>query len=169
MKRLICTTILLSIFATPVRAEPGPIVNWLMDEPSSLFDMGMWRLDRQALISMKTVGVGLVGNRGFSTEYDWDSNRIRLNYFAINHPFNKTECKKTIMQARRVVGLVTDGVAALGHSYVANLFSHLGYSSNSAPKDYFQKLDNIIEITVTLDGGSCEGPLVSTDVLYRDK
>ena len=38
---------ILSMTASPVRAEPSPAVQWLMNEPASLFDIGMIRLEKK--------------------------------------------------------------------------------------------------------------------------
>ena len=48
MKRLLLLTMALIVLAMPVRAEPGPIGNWLMNEPVTLWDWGMMRMKEAA-------------------------------------------------------------------------------------------------------------------------
>ena len=44
MKTLCAALVAALALGTPLRAEPGPIGEWLMDQPVSLWDMGMTRI-----------------------------------------------------------------------------------------------------------------------------
>ena len=76
MKRILLVAIL---FATTTvgHAEPTPVVKYLMDEPVTLFDLGMLRLDRLfddfKVKDAKSVFV--------SVGYKWKENRISIFAF----------------------------------------------------------------------------------------
>ena len=61
------------------RADAGPIVNWLMNEPASLFDIGMLhiRIDLEPLESEEELG-GFGGNVVVVPQYSFEKNRIQL-------------------------------------------------------------------------------------------
>ena len=48
MKTLCVALVAALALGTPLRAEPGPIGEWLMDQPVSLWDMGMTRIRQDA-------------------------------------------------------------------------------------------------------------------------
>jgi len=54
----------------------------------------------------------------------------------------------------------------LDHSWYANAFAPIGYVNKKAPKDYLSKLDKIILVRANMLGGSCQGRLVSTEIMY---
>ncbi len=56
--------------------------------------------------------------------------------------------------------------AGLDHSWYANAFAPIGYVNKKAPKDYLSKLDKIILVRANMLGGSCQGRLVSTEIMY---
>ena len=76
------------LIASSVSAEPSPTVNWLMDEPASLFDIGMLRLrqenddrwlprlsERISELSLLAKGEALQSS---SVVYDIKENRITI-------------------------------------------------------------------------------------------
>ena len=80
------------------------------------------------------------------------------------------KCKRTMKSARILIGHVIDGKVSsyIKHSKASGVFTHEGYVNKSAPTDYRQKLDQIILLKFRMSGGSCQGPLVSTKVLYEE-
>lgn len=182
MKKLLTAIVLaaaLSFGALPVRADPGPVVSWLMNEPASLFDIGMHSLNQSVQESLAVVTEHLDGNisidRNHSAKtsgavFNSKKNQIIIYYYAHKHPFNKADCEKTIISARQTVGSVVEGRRPMtGASYVANFFRHANGDKTSAPANYLWELDEIVEISVNLKGGECFGPLVSNDVFYKDE
>ena len=81
---------------TSARAEPGPVGRWLMNEPASLFDLGMIRLNMEAKtwerphdtfnIEMKEAYGGIPL---YFAKYDWDENRIAVEGWLLSN-FNET-------------------------------------------------------------------------------
>ena len=52
--RTIGTVALLCCLMTPAQAEPGPVGNWLMNEPLTLWDFGMMNMERDAKRGSRT-------------------------------------------------------------------------------------------------------------------
>lgn len=171
-------TIGLGFGDAPAKADPGPIVNWLMNEPVSLFDLGMLRLKKDAEEAVKNLFgaqyTGLVSEQYLSfVQYDYAKNRIQIGFDARRSrklKFEKAACKKHLGVARFSMGTVVEGKVVFRDASDAALnFTHVGYSVESQPKDLAKKLDDIITVEIFMDGGSCFGSLVSEDVFYRDE
>lgn len=173
MRKLLTTFVLvaaLSFGAMPVKADPGPVVNWLMDEPASLLDIGLLRLRLLAEEKKETVVGAMNGKSTSGAYYDWSRNRIQAWYSTKEHPFNKALCKSALNLARGHLGTVVKGKTwQPDGSEVARLFSHTNYASEAAPKDHMNRLDKIIEIRIVMGKGECQGSLVSEEVFYKDK
>jgi hypothetical protein len=167
MKRILLAALVVLVVSGGAKADPGPVVQWLMNEPASLFDLGMYRLEKDT--ERKKIPIfGTSSDIMHYASYDWNKNRIKVGYVAYVIPFTKILCKKYLNSARSTLGFVLGGEAVAGASISAKFFQHNGYHKKSQPNKHMNKLDQIITVTVALKGGSCEGPMVSTDVLYRD-
>ena len=80
--RAVSTVALLCCLMTPARAEPGPIGNWLMSEPLTLWDHGMMNMEREAkqtAAEIKTSDTGWIA----LVRYDWDNNEIGINLIVV--------------------------------------------------------------------------------------
>ncbi len=152
-------------FTTVAHAEPGPVGLWLMNEPASMWTLGMARLERYVYgwntmhpLGSYPVGVG----------YDWDENRITI-WANVSEPFDKNKCSMIVEEIRKS-GHVVEGKILLAplrkSSTYADFFGPIGFGKPSAPEDYRERLDDIIRVRANFDGGGCEGSLVSTEVLY---
>ena len=136
----------------PVWAEPGPVSNWLMGTPASLFSFGLFRYNE----TMRQI-VNPENSFAFA-EYDWDANRIRATIYQPDATVaNERACSKVIdnWRVRGGVSAQTDKKYYRGavNSTYADLFAPIDYIIKSAPKDWRSKLDQIFEIEVTLLGG----------------
>lgn len=158
--------VLTTINSGPLRAEPGPVGRWLMDEPASLWDLGMARL-KEHIFGWK--GAHPLASYTKGVNYDWDQNRITISISKNKEKFEKEKCA-FILNRVRTSGGIKDGKpdTLLGHSYFSNLFSHIGYTHEKTPENYLQRLDKIFRVKVFLKNGSCEGKLISNEVLYSD-
>ena len=161
------------------RAEPGPMVRWLINKPASLFDIGMLlsRLDLEELKDYEELQ-DRGGHLLFFPRYDWDKNRIYLMgsiFDASPETDGKLFCKLLISKVRKIGGVLDDGkVFGNSHSGFAANFGHIGYTAKDEPDDYLRKLDHIIEVEgyVDIEGSSaairCHGPLVSNKVYFEE-
>ena len=156
--------------ATPKvsHAEPNPAVQWLINEPASVFDIGMIYLD--SFLKRRLANDG----HAFAI-YDWKKNRISIT--ATKEIKNPDELKKTcklFLGYLRAIGGVYNGKTKSNLSSVFSvMFSHIGYQSSNQPKDLWVKLDNIFDLTVEISAKGktviCTGPLLSEDVFFLEK
>ena len=79
---------ILSMTASPVRAEPSPAVQWLMNEPASVFDIGMMRLEQKLKGYNKLLSKNAGGDTMIVLWYLWKKNQlaIRIYYTGITPP-----------------------------------------------------------------------------------
>ena len=174
------------LYATSIRAEPGPVGRYLMKEPISLFDLGMLKLEmlasnwpnRQAIKEIKAqYGVQPV----FIVYYNWDENRIYVQGHI--HDFVGDTAKRKLI-CGRLIAFISD-IAGVdpqrgeiysqlpGYSLFADEFEHRGYSNQAAPKDYKSRLDKIFVIRVFVGEVqekpiSCIRPLLSNAVYFEE-
>lgn len=172
--------------AAPARADPGPVVNYLLKTPVSLFGSGLIRLSQY--LEKRTDGILSEKEKeyfsGISlTRYDWEKNRIYISYSVYKHGRAPEKAKldsqdlkhrcKSIAQAFRSYGGVSTTTGAyvselIKNSFYAEYFSPTGYTRNDAPERYLERLDKIIEIRVNLLHVHCSGELLSSKVLFEE-
>ena len=168
-KRLYWAVLVLSVLGfSSAHAEPDPAVQWLIDEPSSLFDIGMIQLD--SFVKRRLASEG----HAFAI-YDWNTNRISITVTKeIKNPDELKETCKLFMGYLRAIGGVYNGKTKNNSgSAFSIIFSHIGYQSSNQPKGLWVKLDNIIDLTVEVSAKGktvvCAGPLLSGDVFTKEK
>ena len=175
------------------RADPGPVVTWLMNEPISLFDLGMHRLsnavrDWPAADEQNFWLQEFAGMPSYSVAYDWDLNRIFIRgNMKIVTDKAKEACRAMIdavhLQAymdafsRGEVEMFAPGSEG-GYSRFAGFFSHYAYGTQSEPEEYRSRLDNIIILEATVlkldlnlgaDTVKCFQPLTGGDNVYFEE
>jgi hypothetical protein len=166
------------------RAEPGPVVNWLMNEPASLFDIGMLQLtttvwgwsDRKEI---KQMSAQLGGTIWFAPMYQFDENRIYVaasvsDAVGIDGAQRKAICKNLIefMSRMALVDSVT-GKPMMGfeHSGFSSEFAHLAYRSTSEPENYRVRLDRIFVLKAIINESpqtTCRRDLLSNKVYFEE-
>ena len=82
--------VLMTINGRQLRAEPGPVGTWLMNEPASLWDLGMLRLE-EYISEMKETHLQV--NYTEDINYDWDENRIMIQFYAKKEEFEKENAR----------------------------------------------------------------------------
>jgi len=146
------------------RAEPGPVVDYLMSASVSQFSFGMYRINEDL---DKIEGETRTAIFAF---YDWDKNRIKISATRFgDDPKQTAEDCKPIMQRIRVSGGVDEnGKFLLGesaNSWFADNFGPIGYERKDAPENFLHKIDDIIDIEINLWSSGkhilCSGELVS--------
>ncbi len=170
--------------ANATRAEPGPVVKWLINEPASLFDIGMsrlatettrWGRAKEIAELREQLGALIV----FWSTYNFPDNRIFLSGLIQDIgdllADRKAICRKLIdfMSIQALVdpkaGQLMPGVETSGFSIY---FQHLGYVNKSAPSNYQSRLDRIF-ILEALVGDSpqqtiCRRSLMSNKVYFEE-
>ncbi len=176
---------------TSARAEPGPVGQWLMNEPASLFDIGMIRLKMEAKtwelqdFAYNTEMKEAYGQPpGYIAGYDWDENRIVvqgwLGIKSEERPDAELACKKVLSLISDRAGVVPDtgkfSLSDMTNSVFADYFSHIGYEVKDAPEDYKSRLDQIflIKANILLVGEypkqffACSRRLLSNKIYFEE-
>ena len=181
---------LCALLTSPAKADPGPVVNWLVNEPASVFDIGMMQL-RSHLKEMESEWrlnprKSAYGPIQFHAFYDLEINRIGIQGWLdfregeldlLERSVVESVCDDFFRSIRISAGVsehtgdIAPGIS--GGSFFSDFFNHVGYINKSAPENYQRRLDRIFTITLkypTLrfygtDRGpryTCSGPLLDT-------
>lgn len=188
MRRILFSVILIGcIYPSAARLEPGPVGQWLMDTPASMFSVGMDRLDKKVAIIAEQIGPKVIKTENSENTkllasggalYNWDRNRITIwsSFSVVSDELvtYEDQCKHYLDKIRLSLH-VEDGKSFFSpHSLASSLFSQRGYRGTSDPENWQGRLDQIIEINVRLvplnlksDSILCFGQLLSTDVFMK--
>lgn len=143
-------------------AEPSSAVDYLMNEPVSMFDYGMQKLNDELQKQRDALKVANL-SPGLNAYYKWDSNKIRISLLYIDEKSShkefsesriKSDIKKVIMHLKKVIFCVNPNTGApagmLGGDMLFNrFFKHAGYKTTNEPKRLGYKLTQISELIVT--------------------
>ena len=157
MKLRLLLTAFLIVLAMPVRAEPGPIGIWLMNEPASLWDWGMKRAREEAQHAAEAASrlTQIDGWWEGTAWYSWENNEIeiRVDVTGLDEASHDT-CNKV---RREFIGWLA--LTALNdeqkarvkiHDMIGGWFSHEGYSMNNRDERLAEKLTRIIFVNARL-------------------
>ena len=150
IRALIVAAVLIPRIAT---AEPTPTVNWLMGEPMSLFDWGVYKTDKRLgeLRAFKNVFTSTFMTG--SAEYEWRSNRLRLRVL-LEGQGTDAECTENLAKAKGAfLNYEWDPLrqVEVAPTVFADLFSHEGgYKSKTTPADLGTQLARIATIEVSI-------------------
>lgn len=150
LNRVACSVAFLCPFASP-RAEPGPVVQWLIKQPMSLFDWGLYKTDKK-MADLRQAQVYSADFFHGTVDYDWDANRIRLQVSFVGKGTD-AECVEHIKLAKAVFLNYTWNErdhAKVAPEVFSALFSHEGYKSKNEPADMGQQLVNMSLLEATI-------------------
>ncbi len=167
-----------------VRAEPGPVVNWLMNEPASVFDIGMLRLEigirwwyeRQEITKISKRRPGGIA---FWPSYSFLDNRITMFARRIGEDMDTSErksvCRELIdfMSREALVdpktGQLFGGSKA---SSFSQYFQHSDYVNTSEPSNLQPRLDRIFVLKAFVVSEPqqtiCRRALMSNKVYFEE-
>jgi len=149
-------------------AAPSTSVKWLMNEPASLFDIGMVRMridnrERWTPELMKELnGKNLkLDNFGVgSVVYNWDENIITIGVGLIGNP-TEDLCKDALGKYKKVISPVSKD-SNLRYVFMSNDFEHINYTSKSRPKNMDENISKLFVFTVGIsDKPGFEGRTIS--------
>jgi hypothetical protein len=180
MKRITLMIVVITMvlaFIKPCIAEPDSTIRYLITEPVTLLDFGLYRLTEE----IDTHFAKIEYTSGAYMFYDWDANRINI---IISGPAGKFKTKKeakdwcewAVCEVRKELGLDCSSLRSsipAGTSMLSLRFNHLGHKSRNEPKDLGNKLDKITIIKIDAGYGknsriSCSVPLLGADVMCTD-
>lgn len=182
MKRLIYFFLL---FPSVCFAEPSSSINYLMNEPVTLFDLGIVKMEDHLKDFCKSTILDDPNYRMLGDDltavcscyYKYDTNEIQLSIL-LTIPSQDTSlntvkeyAKKIFYKLRRRFGIDPEtGTNAVGN--IHEWFSHQGYIKRPMPKNIETDIVKIINVTFMLNdkdykiGLIAKGKLASTEVLF---
>ncbi|TQV80346.1 hypothetical protein [Denitrobaculum tricleocarpae] len=176
------------------RADPGPVVRWLMNEPASLFDVGIMRINNRLNGIQEALGDQIGYPIALFSWYDWEQNRIFIEG-RNQSPQPREDVLLFKLNARKACGVFfasvryNAGMRYVGKnlmlpddkaSIMANQFGHDGYTTSTEPTDYAARIDRIfvIRFEYTEESGNseskgrkyiCEAPLLDTGFTVKEE
>ena len=190
MKRLIPLFIFAQLVSLGrVAAEPTPSVSWLMNEPASLFDIGMMRMRQnnhkwwipELMEEIAGSGLKLWKVQLESVEYSWDDNEITISVYLLGPP-KENICSqvlakyknKVIAQTGKTFGTTPEKLRKMLREWavkeVTSHFHHVNYTTKRRPKDLDENLLKIIVFVVVLSEAENFGgdTLLCKNKLFED-
>ena len=142
MKRLYCLLLL------PLCAQgaPGGASQYLINEPASMLDVGMVRLDN--LTTWFEGAVGLYWRHvDINSEYDPDTDRIYISISVTDTSSTAEQMNDGCREALRQLGIVIS-------KSLPELFRHVGYRNPMEPKELDSTLRGMFEFSCSVYGQS---------------
>ena len=155
MRNFLVLFIVLAAFVQDAGAEPTESANFLMNEPVSLLDFGIYKLEKDLKGLGKDLAINYSTPFDISVRYDWEKNKIviQFTYGYERNPPPKTiliGVQKVLKQIKGFLGVDPKGKVyhKRGFSKVADYFSHQGYLTQNRPKELEKEIDQMIELSV---------------------
>lgn len=139
-------------------AEPSPTISWLMNEPASMFDIGILRLRDQneqwkAELVEKMAEVGgfdalALNESSAGVVYVFEENRITIEVSFAGEP-DEQACESLLGHYRSIIWGGDDRLSPeMATRFFANAFGHVNYSVGGAPPDWQERVAEIVRVTV---------------------
>jgi len=185
-RKLICS--LLMCTSIGIHAEPSKTVTYLMNEPLSMWDYGLYQLDNR-LMDISLIQSGKISKTKFfaTSSYDFESNRITIfastpldlsnipsyRFEASSITVAKAYCKDMIGSVRSRLNANNRQLFAVTgqNSSVCGYFKHNGFKNALEPSNICNELESMIEIKTLVevkDGVAvrCNGALINESIYY---
>ena len=153
--------ILAAVSGTPEspRAEPGPIGQWLMDEPLTLWDRGMIQAneagERSAKSAAKDHSSTIVGG----ARYDYDANEISLYAIVLGAggDISHQQCNEVRKKFIADIAILVPNAGAsklreILIDTISSWFSHEGFKRGTRDEKLGEKMAKIIFVAIYLAG-----------------
>ncbi|MFO1243664.1 MAG: hypothetical protein U1E71_00570 [Ramlibacter sp.] len=139
--------------STSALSEPGRVERWLMGEPMSLFDWGIYKIDKK-ISELKSLKTNQAGKFFFgSANYDWNANRLRLKVNFVGKGTD-AECVDSIKWAKGALLNYTwseKEQVGVAKDVLAGYFAHEGgYQATNQPADVGEQLVRITVLEATV-------------------
>jgi hypothetical protein len=184
MKWIALTALIL--VAAPVGADPSPVIRQLMNEPVSMLDWGLLRLEtylQDYVRAARQIGP-IAGSRPVAlvqTSYDFDKNEIHIEFAFDSSDVYATStqdaCKQALTAIRHTLVMKRDDGTYLAYFY--HFFLHNGFTTSEVSTKVvpIAELLKLVRIDVSLFGRppkdahrqfECTGSLLGTSVQYQE-
>ncbi|MHC1725361.1 MAG: hypothetical protein AB9866_04995 [Syntrophobacteraceae bacterium] len=156
-------------------ADPSNNIKYLINEPVSLFEFGLYRLDSH--LEGCFTGVKLPEKIMVRVTYKWELNRIQVNLIPgrftkgnITKQEAENYCKEIIQIAKQCLGCEKDASGNIrpevSELLISGFFSHKGFEKLNEPKRIEKELINIIQINGIVYDASCQSNLLDSKIYF---
>ncbi len=147
-------------------AAPSPTMQYLINEPLSMLDMGLYKLETYLNKGMKghfssseELSTKLIRTTA-DLDYNYSKDMIVVHhFFTIDSQADEMSCKKIIKATKSAINLE-----------IWTAFKHNGFIRNSEPKSLLDDVKNKIYIKAYVTGTNkkinCESYLVEETILF---
>ena len=171
----------LAIIALQASAAPREATTFLMNEPVTLLDWGTYKLER--FLERRRWPQEFEPTVFTKVSYDWDRDRIVIDVQALVKfgPPTRDQCLgvlKLLLSAGGVVFETRNRQLNDGISTFAVEFLHMNFRSPNQPPDLGKKIDEVLELRVTVSGlpsggqvrqVECRTNLTNPEVVYIER
>jgi hypothetical protein len=163
-----------------VFADPSTTVKYLMSDPISRWDWGMYRLEQFIRENLPREKEKFI----LQIDYDWNKNRIYIAFTpgesdASNTNEAREKCRNTLNRLKDFLGINPEtgkpNPILITSGRIGDFFLHKGYSLTSEPQDLWEEIDRITVLSSTVSIKSelnkyvrCECPLLGKEVLFSE-
>jgi hypothetical protein len=149
MKKIIAMLLMPMI----ANAQPGPATQYLINEPATLLDVGMMRLETLTTEFENRVGLHWTENDGMkffqaetNARYEADDDKIYVSFLVMSSEPSEVQmaegCRNAMMQMNIWLLKSLPGV-----------FLHTGYDDPSVPEDFYPGLKEMFELRCYFSSG----------------
>lgn len=168
---------LLTLSALSASAEPTPAVRWLMNEPASLFDIGMMRLREVNKLSWTPAFLAEITKRNLNLThyerswlggavYSWDDNIISIDVSLLGAP-TEVLCSTALGIYKDVISPNRESSRELAVLFLTHFFDHINYNSARRPKDLHENLANVLIFSVGISDS--RDPITNSTIFCTSK
>ena len=157
MLRAFLAALFLAGMAGSATAEPGPIGRWLMNEPLTLWDWGMFKASKEAEQAAEFIGERGEYRAFAWAHYNWNHNEIEIGMGSLSYPGeasheNCNEVRRDFIRYfADFYSLENEDTARSSlHNNIASWFSHEGWERKVRDEELGKKMSRIIFAKVSL-------------------
>jgi hypothetical protein len=174
-------------------SDPSKTFSYLMNNPTSMLDFGLYKLEKDLNI-LRTINpndlVQDVHNNGqrITVDYSWEKNKLNLNYiFYLKNDVLKKKsgidyCKLATNEIRGFFGARYKGDFARELREIGSIskyFKHAGYSNKNSPDNFMDEIENSTIIAIQIRSNpknkipflevitECESPLLESETYIK--
>lgn len=139
--RSLSMLILILVFSSLASADPGPATRYLISEPATLMDVGLFRaelalakFDRVVTDAYQTAYKNRI-DIGSTLGYDFESDLFQLSVWVYYAPMPKSTCESVLEKYGRKLRFMVPG-----------WFAHQGHTTTRRPDSLSEKLRSRVEL-----------------------
>lgn len=195
MKKIQLSWLLVStlyLYIPNVFSEPSKTFSYLMNDPTTMLDFGMYKLEKDLNIlhhiNPNDLVQGIHNNGQYiRVRYSWEKNKLNLiyNYYLKNEALKKKSgieyCKLATNEIREGFGASYEGEFARemrGINSISNYFRHAGFSNKNTPDNFMDEIENSTIISISIRSNpkniipfeanaECESPLLGNETYVK--